>query len=120
MTKVVINQCFGGFGVSQAAYEKLIEWGFPTRKYDKSENFNGDNVIYEGGTTILGGGKYWDVCLGQDRTNPLLVRVVEELAAAANGKCAELAIVEVPDDVSWEIDEYDGNEHVAESHRTWG
>jgi hypothetical protein len=30
-----------------------------------------------------------------------------------------LKIVEVPADVEWVIDVYDGNEHVAEAHRTW-
>jgi len=30
-----------------------------------------------------------------------------------------LAIVEIPDDVEYTIEEYDGNEHVAEAHRTW-
>ena len=37
-----------------------------------------------------------------------------------DGKCASLKVVEVPEDAEWEIDEYDGNEHVAEKHRTWG
>lgn len=54
-----------------------------------------------------------------DRKDPNLVRVVEELGAAANGAHAKLRIVEIPDDVEFEIDEYDGNEHVAEVHRTW-
>jgi hypothetical protein len=27
--------------------------------------------------------------------------------------------VDIPDDVNWYIEEYDGNEHVAERHRTW-
>jgi len=32
---------------------------------------------------------------------------------------ADLKIVEIPDGTNYEIDEYDGNEHVAEVHRTW-
>jgi hypothetical protein len=28
--------------------------------------------------------------------------------------------VDIPDDVKWQIEEYDGNEWIAESHRTWG
>jgi len=36
-----------------------------------------------------------------------------------NGSYSRLKIVEVPDDVEWEVDEYDGNEWVAEKHRTW-
>lgn len=33
MTKVVINRCFGGFGLSDAAYEWLIAHGIPAKKY---------------------------------------------------------------------------------------
>jgi hypothetical protein len=36
-----------------------------------------------------------------------------------DGQFSELKIVEVPDDVNWYIEEYDGMEHVAERHRTW-
>lgn len=54
-----------------------------------------------------------------DRADPLLVQVVKELGEEANGSHAKLRVVEVPDGVEWEIDEYDGNEHVAEKHRTW-
>jgi len=55
----------------------------------------------------------------RERDNPLLIQVVEELGAAANGRCADLKIVEIPDDVEWTIEEYDGLEHIAEKHRTW-
>jgi hypothetical protein len=48
-----------------------------------------------------------------------LVAVVEELGEAAYGECAELSVIEVPDDVEWHIVEYDGLEHVAENHRIW-
>jgi len=44
---------------------------------------------------------------------------VEELGEKANGQCADLKIVEIPDDVEYEIEEYDGVEWVAENHRTW-
>ena len=53
------------------------------------------------------------------RDDPYLVATVEELGAAANGRHANLKVVEIPADVEWEIDEYDGMEHVAEKHRTW-
>jgi hypothetical protein len=58
-----------------------------------------------------------------ERTDPDLVRVVEELGGGhregASGACAELAIVEIPDGVEYTVEEYDGSEHVAEAHRTW-
>jgi hypothetical protein len=45
--------------------------------------------------------------------------VFKELGDVANGFAADLKIVEIPDGVDWEIEEYDGNEWVAEVHRTW-
>ncbi len=60
----------------------------------------------------------------EDRTDPILVQVVEELGGehreGASGSCAQLEIIEIPDGVSYEIDEYDGLESIHESHRSWG
>ena len=125
--KVVINKCFGGFGLSQLAYEKLIEYGIPVREYIEEKrnpetglydlNENGDEKdIYTGGSTP---NKYWEVWTNGDRTNKLLIKVVEELGKKADGRCAELKIVEIPDDIEFEIEEYDGIEHIAEVHKTW-
>jgi hypothetical protein len=46
--------------------------------------------------------------------------MVEEQGTAINTSYSDLRIVEIPDDVNWYIAEYDGREHVAERHRTWG
>lgn len=54
------------------------------------------------------------------RNDPKLIEVVEQLGDKANGANARLNIVEIPDDVDWIIQEYDGVEWVAEKHRTWG
>ena len=56
---------------------------------------------------------------GIPRDDINLIRVVKELGEKSWGKCAQLAIVAIPDDVEWEIEEYDGWEHVAEKHRVW-
>ena len=53
------------------------------------------------------------------RDDPVLVAIVRELGADANGNYADLKIVEVPYGVEWHIEEYDGMEWVAEKHRTW-
>jgi hypothetical protein len=37
----------------------------------------------------------------------------------ANGHCAGLKVVELPDDVQWQIERNGGVEHVSEAHRTW-
>lgn len=90
MTKVVINTCYGGFGLSEAARKIIAEAGW-------------ERYIY---------------CI--DRDNAALVEAVETLGDAANGPYAKLKVVEIPDDVDWMIQEYDGDEWVAEVHRTWG
>jgi len=58
---------------------------------------------------------YYDI----ERNDQYLVRVVEELGDDVNGRFSELKVVDIPDDVEWQIDEYDGAEWVAEVHRTW-
>lgn len=145
--KVVINKCYGGFGLSDAAYLKLAEWGIPIRKYERESrnaetglyervDANEGRIIFDRELTPQGedsmndlyykypgariNQRYWETWIRHEaRSDPLIVRVVEELGEAANGPCAELAVVEVPDGIEWEIDEYDGIEHIAEKHRTW-
>ena len=127
--KVVINAKHGGFGLSDAAYEKLAEWGVPVVAYNESEHvgrceqviFDRDltNSVHDKQMQSLTGNRYWEDWTDKQRTHPLLIRVVEELGTEANARFAGLKIVEVPVGVEWEISEYDGWEHVAEVHRTW-
>lgn len=145
--KVVINKCFGGFSLSRAAYERLIELGVPVRKYIEQERdpetrlykdqpLNDGEVIFDRELTARGEdslndlyykyqeskmtSRYWDCWTAESRAHPLVVQVIEELGAKANGACAKLAVIEIPDGTDYEISEYDGNEHIAEKHRTWG
>jgi hypothetical protein len=88
--KIVKNGCYGGFSLSEEAYNYLdLPW---------------DGYGYE---------------FENHRDNPKLVEVVETLGRKASGVNASLMIVEVPDDVEWYIDEYDGWESVRERHRSW-
>ncbi len=93
MQKIVINNCHGGFGLSKEAL-KL----YKDREGIKSIDF-------------------WDRSIPRD--SKTLVQIVEELGQKADSMYSELGIVEVPDEVEWQIDEYDGAEWVAEKHRTW-
>lgn len=53
------------------------------------------------------------------RDDPDLVEIVEELGHRSWGHDACLKVVEIPDSVNWKIVEYEGDEHIAEIHRTW-
>lgn len=90
--KVVINADFGGFSLSKEAFD------FLSISFDRY------------------GYKYADK---EMRDNPKLVECVEKLGEKANGLCAKLKVVEIPDDVEWELYEYDGFESIHEKHRVW-
>lgn len=53
------------------------------------------------------------------RDDPYLIQVINELGEKANTRYCKLKIVEIPADVEWTIEEYDGLEWIAEKHRTW-
>lgn len=107
--KIVINDCFGGFSLSPVATELYAE--------NKGIKLTKKNDAW-GVSHYTEGDRYWsgrDV----DRDDPILIKVIEKLGEGANGSFAALKIVEIPDDVDWQIEEYDGREWVAEKHRTW-
>jgi hypothetical protein len=77
--------------------------------------FGGFSLSKEARTNFPDFEHYWDI----PRDHPLLVEIVEQDSEAASGAFARLRVVEIPDDVEWQIEEYDGYEHIAEKHRTW-
>jgi len=82
-TKVAFNSCYGGFSLSKQAIQRL-----------EAEGVEEPDC-------------YWDLC----RHDPRLIRVIEELGAAACGEYTTLAVVEVEGD-RYFIDEDDGWETV--------
>ena len=53
------------------------------------------------------------------RDDPDLVNAVEELGEQANTAFSKLKVVEIPNNVEWEICDYNGMESVHEGHRSW-
>jgi hypothetical protein len=110
--KVVINSCYGGFSLSDAATLALRAL---RHKVALDDRLAGER--YPTGEIATVPNSH---CHDIERNDPLLIQGVESLGDRANGAHAKLKIVEIPDDVDWEIAEYDGLEHVAQKHRTWG
>lgn len=111
--KVVINHKHGGFGLSDEAvhrYAHLKGMHLVKERKHGMTHYYKDSISKE----------TYFAPYEISRDDPVLVQVVEELGDKANSHYAHLVIVDIPDDVSWHIAEYDGYEHVAENHRTWG
>jgi len=98
--KLVINRCFGGFGLSRdAAYELARRKGWTLREED--------------GYILVGDG-HDQVDDLVSRDDPDLIDVVETMGRAASGVSADLRVVEVVLNV--DILNTDGREKV----RVWG
>jgi hypothetical protein len=141
MKKVVINGCYGGFSLSDKAMMLYAEkrgiditpvddTGLGGSTFFKCKPENLPEILRKAYLKLSDEerrGPYSEAYseIGTlssrdfERDDPCLVKVVEELGDCANGSFASLNIVEIPDDVEWEIAEYDGIEWVAEKHRTW-
>ena len=115
--KVLINGCFGGFGLSVDAFEKLL--ACKGIAWEKQESKYGSISYYHAGHVGSNDHYLYDYILTENRADPDLIAIFEEMGHLTNGSYSRLKIVEVPDDVEWEVDEYDGKEWVAEKHRTW-
>ena len=152
--KVVVNKCYGGFGLSVKALMKLIEMKSGIIEKNTIQHYYGGSDDYKKRNapcydpnwkekfekdskdkkSDLGNGFYTFDWVGTltddkyiytvnsynlDRTNPDLIKVVEDMGEEASGDHAELEIIEIPDGVEYEIDEYDGIESIHEVHRSW-
>ena len=83
--KVVLNGCYGGFGLSQVAVARLKELGV---KYEDDYEYN-----------------------EMERNDPLLIQVVEELGEEASDDCSRLHVAEVNTPL-YIIEEHDGLESI--------
>lgn len=137
--KVVINKCYGGFSLSHAAtmayakrkgldllvfiHNRDLKSGKITyTPYDPAHHRDPLLVLYstvDWSTRDVSSNEGYFSSTHIPRNDPDLIAIVEEMGETANGDYAELRIIEIPDDVKWEIEEYDGMEWVAEQHRTW-
>lgn len=86
--KIVFNACYGGFGLSDEAFEMFRE------------------------RTGLKDTHQLDI-EWHHRTNPVLIDIIEQLGSRrASGPAALLLVAEIPDDYGYSIEDYDGVESI--------
>ena len=136
--KVILNKCYGGFDVSQEAYELYAKKkGIEIFAY-KLECTN-NKPIYkktDTGSSIFtitftkdfgdyielsddNSEKYCLELCRNHREDPVLIEVVEELGKRANSRFSELVVVDIPDGMEYEIDDYDGIETLHQKVEKW-
>jgi hypothetical protein len=91
--RVVINTCYGGFGISMEAIEEMASLG------------------HKGAIDFLATGEKYPYIKILDRSDPILVDVVEKLGDKANGQCAKLKIVDAVFNFDV-VDDCDGMEKI--------
>lgn len=141
--KIIKNKCYGGYSLSvkakieiakikgkelyffnmykepitpEEASKSLIALSYTVpNPYDFNiDKLGADGTYKEANTIVESISIDWD-----NRTDPNIVAVVEKLGNEANTKYSDLVVVEIPDSIEYEIDDYDGMETIREVHRTW-
>lgn len=106
MKKVAYNNQHGGFGISHAALNRMIELGHEGALLKKQaleemfikHNYKQETVYLEDPKPVI------------KRHDPILIQAIEELGKEANGRCASIRIQEMDDTDHYQISEYDGKE----------
>ena len=138
--KIVLNKCFGGFGLSHEAKMEIFKRKnievFPyinNFSYDSDDEYTRhtgqklgsmdfiyyfkkdpkiDKVtgIYSEIDRLYGIADDSSFSSDSNRGDKDLVAVVEKLGSEASGPYASLKVVDIPDGAEWEISDYDGVE----------
>lgn len=121
--KIVINKCYGCFGLSDAAIEHFLKLKGKTFQKMCSVFGGPDRLAQPGDSRFnvyyMVDGKYFsDIEIS--RVEYDLIATIEILGSeAASGWASELKIIDIPDGTKWEVNEYDGLEWIAEVHKKW-
>lgn len=113
--RIVINRAYGGFSLSREAILVYLE--LAGIAYDLLPQKDRDAQTRLGDRIVVNGVDFESRNIARD--DPALVATVRRLGSDADGEYATLKVVEVPAGVAWTVQDYDGREWVAETHRTW-
>lgn len=127
MTKIVYNACYGGFGLSHEAVMRYAELKGIKLYFNKDYSMHNyylipveeyNRIRAEEKAKPVGSGRFKESNAAYfsvssiDRTDPILVQVVEELGERANGNYARLMIADIPAGTLYRVEEYDGYESI--------
>lgn len=145
MKKVAINRDWGGFGLSPIATKLYLKKLGKECFFYKQTKYEHDGGVEEHikitleeaekshfisvytkdmGKTFSkhDNAHYWYENFYEGREDKILIEVIEELGEKkASGQLAKIKIVEIPDNMDYVIDDYDGMESIHEKHKvyTW-
>ena len=123
--KIIIDTGYGFFNPSHKAV-MLYADGIGMTLYSNKDKITGEQSYYKVPMKVLKtmapedtiGIEFHSYSIKRD--DPILVKIVEALGYEANGPMSHLEVVDIPDDVDWEITEDEnGIERVEEVHRVW-
>ena len=131
--KVITNRCYGGFSLSLEALnltyklqgKKLyffVSNGYgddaeyaPIKLVEIIDNEDAYSSVYAYTSPTREDDSFVSPHM-ISRENTYAIQAIEQLGEKANGRCAELRIVDLPDGCEYSLEEYDGQEWIAE---TW-
>lgn len=139
--KVILNKCFGGFGISLEGYKLYCQKKNLPCIFYRFDSVKDKNNIFKKVSTpnymsycfTYDFGETFESTVGVDdsqfekmlyldssyREDATLIEVVEELGEKANGRFANLVVVDIPDGLNYVIDDYDGVETLHERVKEW-
>ena len=106
MKKVVINTKWGSYWLSTEVLKRVDEIKGTAVNEDDKDRY--DDLSHCG--------------LHISREDPDLIKALEEIWDPKKHEfpgCSDLAIIEIPDDVDYYIDDNEGVETIREKHRFW-
>ena len=106
MKRILISVSHGGFGLGDQAFEWLIKnRGWTLGVHYEKNDYLYDESLYSSLISI--------------RENEDVFDCFDAIGDKINKKWSKLQVVEIPEDVDYTIEDYDGSEWIAEKHRTW-
>ena len=134
--KVILNKCYGGFSLSHEAYMLYAKKkgltlypyaiDYATKTYYLTNNPENDYTVHYSIKNYGDKISFKEACdknflwlNHKYRDDPILVEVVEELRDKANGRFADLKVVDIPDNMDYVINGYNGIETLHQKVQEW-